>query len=164
MIVQSVQDRGDGGAFTHQLPPVVNGPIRGQQRAGQLMAPHDDFQRFLVRGWRQLAHPEVVNDQEGDCRQILHKGLMCAIDGGFGNVVESRMGFAIEDAVSLRYHRQSDGLGQIALAGAGGSEKQGDFVSGDETDGGQIEGQTAIYLRVECKVEGVSWSRQAKDW
>ena len=28
-------------------------------------------------------------------------------------------------------------------------------MSGDETGGGQVEDQTAIHLRVECKVEGV---------
>src|SRR5215471_11228608 len=63
VVQQPVQHGGDGGAVAEQLAPVVDGSVRCNQRAGPLIAAHDDFQQFLGRRDRQLAHAEIVNDQ-----------------------------------------------------------------------------------------------------
>jgi hypothetical protein len=50
----------------------------------------------------------------------------------------------------------ADGLGQVAFAGAGWTEKQGVFVACDKSAGGEIEDQAAIHLLIEVEVE-VMW-------
>src|SRR5271157_4443578 len=49
----------------------------------------------------------------------------------------------------------SDGLSQVALAGAGGAEKQCVFAARDKAGSSQIEDQAAIHLLVEGEVEVV---------
>ena len=49
----------------------------------------------------------------------------------------------------------ADGLSQVALSGAAGTEKQGVFPAIDEAAGGKIEDQTAVHLGVEGEVEVV---------
>lgn len=43
------------------------------------MAAHDDFEEFLGRGERQLAHAEIVDDEQGEdgeIREILFAGAV----------------------------------------------------------------------------------------
>src|SRR5579859_1992064 len=63
------------------------------------------------------------------------------------------MGFAVEDAIALLDRGLSDGLRQVAFAGAAGTEKQRVFPLSDEGAGSQVEDQAAIHLRVKTKVE-----------
>ena len=39
-----------------------SGPVRRNQRAGPLIAAHDDFEQFLGRRDRQFAHAEIANN------------------------------------------------------------------------------------------------------
>jgi hypothetical protein len=78
-----------------------------------------------------------------------------AVESGFGQFIEQGVGLAVEHAVALLDGGVANGLGQVTLAGAGGTEKQGVFVAGDEGAGGQIEDQAAIHLLVEGEVEVV---------
>jgi len=80
---------------------------------------------------------------------------MCAVESGFGQLIEQGVGLAIENAVSLLDGGLADGLRQVTLAGSGWTEKQCVFVAGDEGAGGEIEDQAAIHLLVEGEVEVV---------
>jgi len=64
MVQKTIQHGGDGGTITEQLSPVFNGSVRCNQRAGSLVASHDDFQQFLGGGQRQLAHSQVIDDEK----------------------------------------------------------------------------------------------------
>ena len=43
-VQKTIQHGGDGGTIAEQLPPVFDWPVRCNQRAGSLVASHDDFQ------------------------------------------------------------------------------------------------------------------------
>src|SRR5271155_5524909 len=44
VVQKSIEHGGDGGAIAQQLSPVLDGSVRGQQRAGSFVTAHDDFQ------------------------------------------------------------------------------------------------------------------------
>jgi hypothetical protein len=52
VVQKTIQHGGDGGTITEQLPPVFHGSVRGNQRAGSLVASHDNFQQVLGGGQR----------------------------------------------------------------------------------------------------------------
>ena len=137
--------------------------------AGPLVAAHDDLQQFLGGGEGQLAHPQIVEDEQGDGHQELHVFFAGAVESGFGQFVEQGVGLAVEHAIPLLDSGVADGLGQMTLARAGWTEKQGIFVARDKGAGGQVEDQAAIHLLIEVEVEvvqgllGVAWKPNSMD-
>ena len=91
----------------------------------------------------------TVTDQE------LHVLFAGAVERGFGQLIEQGVGLAVEHAVALLEGGVADGVSQMTFAAAGGTEKQGIFVAGDEGASGQVEDQAAIHLLVEGEVEVV---------
>ena len=81
--------------------------------------------------------------------------LASSIDRGFGEIIKQVVGFAVEHTIALLDGGLADGLCQMTFSGAGRTEKQSIFVTGDEGAGGQVEDQTAIHLGVEVEVEVV---------
>lgn len=61
---QAIKDGADRGDIAEQFSPVFNGTIRCQQGAGAFVTAHDDLQQVLRGRNRQLAHSEVVDDQQ----------------------------------------------------------------------------------------------------
>ena len=55
----------------------------------------------------------------GTVAKQFHVLFARAVDGRFGDFIEQGMGLTIEHAVALLDGGQADGLGQVALAGAG---------------------------------------------
>ena len=52
---QGVEQCGDGGGVTEELPPVVDRTIRGEHGGGPFVAAHDQLEQVLGGGMRQLA-------------------------------------------------------------------------------------------------------------
>ena len=151
----AIEHGADRGDIAQQLSPVFDGAVRCQQRTGALVAAHDDLQQILGRGQRQLAHAEVVDDEQRHGGQRLHELLARAVGNCLGQVIQQHVRFAVQHAIALLDGGLADGLGQVALARAAGTEKQCVFPLADEGAGGQIEDQTAIHLRIEGEVEVV---------
>ena len=82
MVQKTIQHGGDGGTITKQFSPVFNGSVRCNQRAGSLVASHDDFQQFLGGGQRQLTHPQVVDDEKRHSGKQFHMLLSVAVQRG----------------------------------------------------------------------------------
>src|SRR6266849_9090662 len=61
---QAVEHGADSGNITEQFAPVLDRAVGSEQRTEALVAPHDDFQQILGGGVRQLAHAEVVDDEQ----------------------------------------------------------------------------------------------------
>jgi hypothetical protein len=99
--------------------------------------------------------PQIVDDQQGHGHEELHLFFACAVECRFCEFIEQGVGFTVEHAVALLDGCLSDGLGQVTLAGAGRTEKQGVFVPGDESAGRQIEHQAAVHLLIKAEVEVV---------
>ena len=70
MMQEAIQQRGDGGVVTEQLPPVVDWSVRGKDGGGAFVAAHHQLEEILGGGVRQLAHAEVIDDEERDRGQI----------------------------------------------------------------------------------------------
>ena len=114
---QPVEQRGDGGGVAEQLSPVVDGSIRGEHRGGPLVTTHDQLEQVLGGGMRQLAHAEVVDDEQGHAGQIGQIVLARLGERRLGELLEEGVGFAVDDAVALLNRGAADGLCEMALAG-----------------------------------------------
>ena len=113
---QPVEQRGDGGGVAEQLPPVVDGSIRGEHRGGPLVTAHDQFEQVLGRGVGQLAHAEVVDDEQGHAGQLGQVVLSGVGERRLGKLFEEGVRLAVGDAVALLDSGAADGLSKMALA------------------------------------------------
>src|SRR5271165_973581 len=82
-----------------------------------------------ARGEGQLAHSQIVDDEQGHGHQELHVLFVGAVERGLGQLIEQAVGLAVEHAVPLLDSGVADGLSQVALAGAGRTEKQCVFAA-----------------------------------
>src|SRR4051794_15650866 len=80
VVEEAVEHGSDSGGVAEHLAPVLYGSIRGEERAGALVSAHDQFEEVLGGGGRQLAHAEVVDDQQRHAGQFG--------DGVFAGAVE----------------------------------------------------------------------------
>jgi hypothetical protein len=96
---QAIEERRDRGGVAQQLAPVVDRPIGRQQCGRALVPPHDDLQQIFGRGVWQLAHPEVVDDQQRHGGEIREIDLAGAIERGVREFLEQRVRLAIDDPV-----------------------------------------------------------------
>ena len=93
--------------------------VRGQHRAGPLVPSHDYLPQFLGSGEGQLAHPQIVEDEQVYGHQELHVLFAGTVESSFGQFIEQGVGLAVEHAIPLLDGGMADGLGQVAFAGAG---------------------------------------------
>ena len=91
----------DGSHIAEQLAPVFHRPIRSQQRAESFVAAHHDFQQILGGSMRQLAHAEVVEDEQRNGGYQLHVLFTRAICDGIGQLIQQDMDFAIQNFIAL---------------------------------------------------------------
>jgi hypothetical protein len=49
---QAIEERADGGDVAEEFPPVLDRPIRGEERADPLVPPLDEFEEIFGGGWR----------------------------------------------------------------------------------------------------------------
>ena len=114
------------------LPQSSTGRFDVSSVRGAFVAAHDELQQILGGGVRQLAHAEVVDDQQRDGGEIGEVLLAGAVERGVGDLLEQRVRLAVEDAVALLDRGAADGLGEMALAGAGWAEKERVLALRDE--------------------------------
>jgi hypothetical protein len=69
---------------------------------------------------RQLAHAEVVDDEQLHRGQIGQVVLAGAVEGRVRDLLDEGVRLAVDDAVARQDGGAADGLGAMALAGAGG--------------------------------------------
>ncbi|MGD1078816.1 MAG: hypothetical protein ABR881_10895 [Candidatus Sulfotelmatobacter sp.] len=63
--------------------------------------------------------PRSSTIRSGTENEQFHAFFAGSVDRGFGQVIEQFMGFAIEHAIALLDSGLSDGLSEMAFAGAG---------------------------------------------
>ena len=69
-------------------------------------------------GVRQLAHAEIVDDQERLCREVSEKRLSSLVECRVGDLVDERVRLSMDDAIALLDRRTSESVGEMTLAGA----------------------------------------------
>jgi hypothetical protein len=78
---------------------------------------------------RELAHPEVVDDEQGHRSEVGEVLLAGAADGGVGDLLDEGVGLAVEDAVALLDGGATDGLSEVALARSRLAKEEGDLTA-----------------------------------
>ena len=142
VVQKPVEHGADGGGVAEEFTPVVDGPVRGEQGAGPLVAAHDDLQQILGSRVRELAHAEVVDDEERYAGDGFHVVFAGSGSDGIAELIEQDVRFAIQDLEALLDSAVADGLGEVAFAGAARPEKERVFAPVDEPAGGQIESRS----------------------
>jgi len=82
-------------------------------------ASHDDLQQFLGSGEGQLAHAQIVEDEQGHGHQELHVLFAGTVESGFGQFIEQAVGLAVEHAVALRDSGASESTQGLHRAASG---------------------------------------------
>jgi len=72
---EAIEQGGHRSGVAQELAPVLDGAIGREEGGGPFVAAHDDLEEILGGGVRELAHAEVVDDQEGDVGELLDKLL-----------------------------------------------------------------------------------------
>ena len=116
---QAIEHGADRGGVAEQLPPVVDGTIRRDERRHPFISAHDDLEEIFGGGVRKLPHPEVIDDQERHGGELRERVLAPAGELRLGEILEQDMGLAIEHAVALLDGGEADRLSEVALPGAG---------------------------------------------
>ena len=94
------------------LPQSSTGRFEVSSVLAALITPHHDFQQILGGGVRQLAHAEVVDDEQRHGGDRFHVFLARAVGNGVGEFIEQDVCFAIQHAIALLNGSLSDGLRQ----------------------------------------------------
>ena len=128
-------------------PAIEFGPL--------LVAAHDQFEQVLGGGVRQLAHAEVVDDEQGYAGQFGEVVLAGVGERGLCELFKESVRFAVDDAVALLDGGPADGLGEVALTGSGRTEQEGVLALGDEACGGELVDECAVDVLVEGEIEAV---------
>ena len=98
---ETIQHCRHGGRVAQQIAPVFDGTIRGQKSARAFVSPHHDLEQFLCRRWRELAHAQIVDNEQWHGRQEFHMLFARPVDRGVGDIVEQNVSFPVDDAKAL---------------------------------------------------------------
>jgi hypothetical protein len=115
MVQQAIEHGGDGRGVPKELPPVLDGAIRSEERGGPLIAAHHDLQKILGGGVRELPHAQIVDDEQrdsGEGRDVIVAGAGQLL---LGEILEEHMGFAVQDAMAVPHGIPSN---QTGVAGS----------------------------------------------
>src|SRR5262249_6664960 len=124
-------------------------------RTRAFVAAHDDLQQVFGGGQRELAHSEIVNDEQrkrDDPLDVLFPG---AVQSCIGKFIKQSVSLSIQHPVALRDDRLTDCLRDMALARAWRTQQQSILAPGNERTGSQIEHKAAIHFLVEAEVKVV---------
>jgi hypothetical protein len=99
---------------------------------------HDDLQQIFGGRVRQLAHPQVIDDEQRHGGEFGEIVLARAGERGLGEFFEQRVRFPIDDAVALLDRGAADGLGHVTLAGPRWAEEHDVLAVQDEAGGRQF--------------------------
>jgi hypothetical protein len=128
MMEETIEPGGCVRAVAQEFSPVPYGSIRSEQSTGALIPSHHDFQQILGGGNGELSHSQIIDDGQRRGDQRFHVFFAGCIDGGFGQVIEQFVGFAIAHAITLLNGRLSGGLRHMNFSQYPGAKGR-DFFS-----------------------------------
>lgn len=88
MVKKAVEHGADCGRIAQQLTPVFHRTLRSHQRAGSLVAAHNDFEQLFGRCQGQLAHAEIIEDEQEHGHQRFQAFFARAIQSGLSELIE----------------------------------------------------------------------------
>src|SRR2546428_1325282 len=155
VVEEAIEERADGGDIAEELAPVLDRPVRAEQGADPLVAALDELEEVLGRGGREFPHAQVIDDEEGDGRELGHPLAAGAGERGVGELLEESVRFAVQHAMALQDERVAERLGEMTLARARRAEEDDVLARHEEAAGGEREDEVAVHLLVEGEVEAV---------
>src|SRR5208283_5485605 len=155
VVEEPIEHRRGRCRIAEELAPVVDRSIRGEQRAGTLVAAHHDLEQIFGGGGRELSHPQVIQQEEWDGAHRSEVRLARSIECGVGKLFEQYVGLTVRDLVSLLDGCKAKGLGQEALARARRAKQKDVLVLLHEACGGELEDEATVRLRVEGEVKAI---------
>ena len=126
------------GVSPSSLPQSSTGRFEVSMVEARLVAAHDDLEQILGGGDRQLAHAEIVDDEQRHGGEVGDVVLARAVERGVGQLFEQHERLAVADLVALLDGGVAERLREMTLAAAGRAEKQDIGVLGDEAPGGEL--------------------------
>lgn len=152
---QPIEERAGRRRVAQELAPLVDRPVRGEDRAAALVAAHDDLEQVLRGGLGQLPQAQVIDDEQRHALEAPQEVLALAVERRVGEFLEQDVRFAVEDLEAGEDHGAADSLHQVALARARRAEEERVLGLRQEAPGRQLEDQRAVELLVEVEVEAV---------
>jgi hypothetical protein len=107
---QPVEECRDCGRVAEELPPIIDGTIRGEERRRAFVTAHDQLEEVFGSRVRELAHTEVIDDQQRHGRQLREVVFARAGERRLGEFFEQRMRLTIDHAIALQDRRTADRL------------------------------------------------------
>lgn len=117
---------GDDGVGEEGIP-VAGRPVAGDDQRASLPL-GDEFVEVVGLGRGQLAHGEVVEDEDVGAHEFADAFLPCAVRVAAGEVSEDAAGLGEADVGALADGEVAEGLGDVGLADADGAEEDDRFA------------------------------------
>jgi hypothetical protein len=143
VVEQPVEEGRHRRRVAEQLAPVLDGAVRRDEGGDALVAAHDELEEVFGRGSRELAHTEVVDDEQRHGGELGHDLLAALVERGIGELVEKRMRLAVAHSMALLDGREGERLCEVTLAGAGRSEEENVLATLD----GECQDRCRLVLR-----------------
>jgi hypothetical protein len=143
-VAEAVEGGGAEEPVGEGVAPLGEVEVGGDEGGGAFVAFGDEVVEVLVVGWSQGLQAEVVEHEERYAGKGLEASLVGA--GGAGGVEGGeQLGLGGEgDVVTGADGAMSEGLCEVALAGAAGSGDEDRGGLGDEAGGGQLVDEGSV--------------------
>jgi hypothetical protein len=150
---EAIENRRCRRDVAEEDPPVLRRSIGRDERRRRFVPAHEDFQEVLGGVRSQLLHPEVLEHQEVDAGELLHKLAAGASGVGLREIGRQVEGTANECAVAGANSADGDGSGDMRFADTGRTDEQHTGVCLDEACAGQFDDLGFRNLGIEGPVE-----------
>ena len=155
MMGEAIEER-TGEAFrTEYGGPFIEWQVAGDQSGTAFIALAEHFEEQLGTDSRERHVAQFVDDQQLDGVEMLLQGPEAALITGFHEFVHEGGGRGEGDAVSLLAGGQSQGQGDVGLAGAGGPKRNTVLALLDRFAARQLQNQCLVERGLRGEVEGV---------
>src|SRR5271156_4246622 len=98
MMHEGIEECRNRRRVAEELWPIVERPVRGENRRCTFVAPHNDLEQILGGIGGQFTHPEVVDDEQRNLAERRDRGAALASCAGEQQLFEEHMGLAIQYA------------------------------------------------------------------
>jgi len=152
-VTEPVDGGGAQDAVWKRIEPFGDVEVRGHERAFALVALGDDIVEVLVLGTLEGLEAEVVDDQQIDRRQSGKEPVIAVCGPGGMQLGKHPGGGREQDVVAGTDRAVAQGLGNVTLAGAAGTDDDDADLLVHEPAGGQLEDEGAVDRGIKSEVK-----------
>lgn len=150
---EAIEDRRGGRHVAEKDAPVLRGPIRRNERRRGFVPADEDFQEVLRGGRAELLHPEILEDEQVDAREVLDEGAARPRRVGFREIRDEIEGAADQDPAAGADRADRDRDRHVRFPDARRPDEQDARVGLDEARTGELDEGRFRQLRIEGPFE-----------